>query len=119
MDINKFKNKLEEELKLLEKEMSKIGRKNPSNSNDWEPVETDLNIDTADIDEIADEMESFSENVAILNELETQYNDIKNALEKIEKGNYGKCEIGGEDISEERLLANPSARNCVKHKIKK
>jgi hypothetical protein len=35
MNINKFKKQLEEELKLVEKEMGKIGRINPSNPKDW------------------------------------------------------------------------------------
>ncbi len=115
MDTNKFKNKLEKELQLLEEEMKEVGRKNPSNPKDWEPVETDMNADTADIDEIADELENFGENTAILSKLEARYNDVKVALEKIKNGTYGKCEVGGEDIPEERLEANPSARTCIEH----
>jgi len=115
MDTKKYKIKLEKELKLLEEEMAKVGRKNPSNSNDWEAVETDMNADLADSDEVADEQENFSENTSILSKLEPQYNDIKLALEKIKKGTYGKCEVGGEEIPEKRLEANPGARTCIKH----
>jgi len=115
MDINKFKIKLEEELKLIEKEISEIARINPSNTKDWEPVETDTNSGASDPNDVADEMESFGENNAVLSRLEPKYNDIKLALDKIEKGTYGKCEVGGEDIPEERLEANPSARTCVEH----
>jgi len=115
MDTKKYKIKLEKELKLLEEEMAKVGRKNPSNSNDWEAVETDMNADLADSDEVADEQENFSENTSILSKLEPQYNDIKLALEKIKKGTYGKCEVGGEEIPEKRLEANPSAKTCIKH----
>jgi RNA polymerase-binding transcription factor DksA len=115
MDTSKFKKQLEKELTLVEKEMSKVGRVNPSNAKDWEPVETDMSSDPADSNNVADEMESFSENAAILNRLEPQYNDIKTALEKIKNGTYGKCEIGGEDIPEARLKANPAAKTCIKH----
>jgi len=114
-NTNKFKKQLEEELKLVREEISKIARKNPSNSNDWEPIETDMGSDPSDNNDVADEMESFGENTALLNKLEPQYNDIKLALEKIKKGTYGKCEVGGEDIPEERLEVNPSARTCVEH----
>ncbi|MFA5651998.1 MAG: TraR/DksA C4-type zinc finger protein [Candidatus Paceibacterota bacterium] len=114
-DTKKFKVKLEKELKLVEKEMSEIARKNPTNPKDWEPVETDMSSDPADENDVADEMESFGENNAVLNRLEPQYNDIKDALERINKGTYGKCEVGGEEIPEERLEANPSARTCIKH----
>lgn len=115
MDTNKFKNMLEKELKMLEVEMKEVGRINPSNPKDWEPVETDMGSDSADNNDVADEMESFGENAAVLNRLEAKYNDIKIALDKINKGTYGKCEVGGEDIPEERLEANPAAKTCIEH----
>jgi RNA polymerase-binding transcription factor DksA len=115
MDTEYFKEKLEEELFLVEKELNEIGRKNPDNKNDWEAEPTDMNVDSADSNETADNIEEYEENTAVLKELETKYNDIKNALEKIEKGTYGICEISGEPIEEERLIANPAARTCKKH----
>ena len=114
-DSLKYKNKLEKELKLLEEEMKGLGRENPSKPGEWEPIETDLNPDMADEDEVADEMENFNENASVLGKLEMQYKDIKTALEKIRKGTYGKCEVGGENIPAKRLSANPSARTCVEH----
>jgi len=115
IDTKKYKEKLETELELVEKELSQIARKNPDNSKDWEPIETDMGTDGSDPNDVADEMEEFGENTAILSKLEAQYNDIKVALEKIENGTYGKCEIGGEDIPENRLDANPSAKTCIEH----
>ena len=38
--------------------------------------------------------------------------DIDNALAKIEKGTFGKCECCGEDISQARLEALPWGRYC-------
>jgi RNA polymerase-binding transcription factor DksA len=115
MDTEYFKEKLEEELFLVEKELNEIGRKNPDNKNDWEAEPADMNVDSADSNETADNIEEFEENTAVLKELETKYNDIKNALEKIEKGTYGICEISGEPIEEYRLIANPAARTCKAH----
>jgi RNA polymerase-binding transcription factor DksA len=115
IDTNKYKAKLEEELKLVEEEMSKIARVNPENPKDWEPVETDMGSVASDSNDVADEMESFGENMAILSKLEAQYNDIKIALDKIEKGTYGKCEVSGKDIPEERLDANPAARTLIEY----
>ena len=115
MDTNKFKKQLETELKLVEVEMNKVARKNPSNPKDWEAVEDNLNHDEADEDEVANEIETLDENAAVLGRLEPQYNDIKDALQKIKDGTYGKCEVAGEDIPEERLEANPSAKTCLEH----
>jgi RNA polymerase-binding protein DksA len=40
--------------------------------------------------------------------------DVDQALNKIEKGNYGACENCGEKITLERLRAIPFAANCIK-----
>ncbi len=111
----KYKKRLEEELALVENEMKDVGRRNPAHPEDFEAVETELDSDTADENSAADNQESFSENRAILDNLEIQFKDIKSALEKIENGTYGTCEVGGEAIPEDRLNANPSARTCISH----
>ena len=38
---------------------------------------------------------------------------IKEALERIEKGTYGICEVCGEEISEARLKARPVTTLCI------
>lgn len=115
MDTEYFKEKLEEELLLVEKELNDVGRINPDNKLDWEAEPADMNVDSADSNETADNIEEYEENTAVLKELEIRYNDIKEALAKIEDGKYGICEISGEPIEEERLIANPAARTCKKH----
>ncbi|MBN2589245.1 MAG: TraR/DksA family transcriptional regulator [Sedimentisphaerales bacterium] len=40
--------------------------------------------------------------------------EIDKALQRIEKGEYGICEIGGEEIPKARLEAIPWAKCCVK-----
>ena len=115
-DTEIFKKKLEKELALLEKELSEVARKNGKN---WQGVETDMSPDKADDGEIANELENFAENIGLTNTLEIQYNNIKSALGKIVSGTYGICEVGGEEISNERLEANPSSRTCIEHTFKK
>jgi RNA polymerase-binding transcription factor DksA len=115
IDINYFKDKLGEELLLIEKELNDVGRINPDNKADWEAEPTDIDADRADSDETADKIEEYEENTAVLKELEIRYNDVKDALAKIGKGTYGFCEACHEPIEEERLIANQSARTCKKH----
>lgn len=114
-DLQHFKNKLETELAKLEGELKTIGRINPSNPNDWEAVQPDMGVVPADETEVADTIEAYEENSAVLGELEIQYNEVKHALEKIEDGRYGICETTGKPIPKERLEANPSARTCLTH----
>ncbi len=118
-DTNIFKKKLETELKLVESELGGIGMEDKSNPVDgWQAVETEIDSDHADENDVADNLESFDENRSIVDKLKIQYEAIKLALDKIKKGTYGKCEICGEEIPEKRLEANPSARTCIKHSKK-
>ena len=115
IDIEHFKSKLEKEEKLLEAELNKIGRRNPDNLSDWEATPTERDTSQADTNTVADSIEDYEENTAIVNTLENRYQDIKRALDKIKQGAYGLCEVGREEIKLERLEANPSARTCQKH----
>lgn len=115
LDTDFFKEKLEEELALMEKELEEVGRKNPDNKDDWEAEPADFDTDRADESEMADRMEEYGENTAVLKDLEERFNDIKDALKKIEDGKYGFCEVCGNQIEEERLIANPAARTCKSH----
>lgn len=110
-----YKTLLEEELKKVEGELKTVGRINPNNPQDWEAVPEEMDTHRSEADEVADNIEAFEGNSAILKQLEIRYNEIKGALERIEKGTYGICEVGGEVIEKERLDANPSARTCLKH----
>ena len=117
MNTEHFKTRLEEELKTITKELKTVGVQNPENPSDWEAKEVAMDVmnATADENEAADKMEEYTQNRAINDTLEIRYNNIKRALEKIEDGTYGVCEISGEPIEEERLEANPAARTCTTH----
>ena len=114
-DLLHFKEKLEKEKVLLEEELSTISQPNPDNPNDWQATATDIEVDGADENEVADKMEELEEHKAILGQLEPQLNEVKAALQRIEDGKYGICEVSGEPIEKERLEANPSARTSMKH----
>ncbi len=114
-DIQHFKEKLLKEKSLLEGELQSVGKVNPNNPNDWSATTTDIETDSADDNEVADKFEELEENEAIIGKLEPQYMEVKAALDRIEKGKYGICEISGELIEKDRLEANPSARTCKAH----
>ncbi len=114
-DTTEYKKELEKELKVLEDDLKSIGRKNPSHPTDWEPTVTKMDTDHADENEVADALDSFEENTAIMSKLEPRYNEVKEALRKIADGSFGKCTTCGKDIEEERLIANPAATTCIQH----
>ena len=112
-DTNTYKVRLEEEKTKLEAEMATIARRNPSNPNDWEAMDTEEG--DADPNVQANKLENFNENVAVLEDLETRYNDVKDALGRISANTYGTCEVCGEEIEADRLEADPAARTCKAH----
>lgn len=114
MNTEHFRTRLTEEKARLEAELATVGRKNPSNPNDWEAVPEETGLE-ADPNDRADQMEEFGNNNAILVDLEARYNDVLAALARLEEGTYGVCEVSGEEIEEERLEADPAARTCKAH----
>jgi RNA polymerase-binding transcription factor DksA len=114
MDTTHFRELLTQEKSTLEAELATVGRKNPSNPADWEPVPSETGQE-ADPNDQADLMENYGENTAILNDLEIRYNEVNAALARIENGTYGVCTVGGEEIEADRLEADPAASTCKAH----
>lgn len=54
-------------------------------------------------------------NESVEEQAEVGLTEIDEALQRIEDGTYGVCEIGGEQIPDARLEAMPAARYCVEH----
>jgi len=114
MDTTAFSTRLTEEKERLEAELQTLGRRNPSNPADWEALPPEGER-AADPNDTADQMEGYSENAAILTDLENRYNDVLNALKRVDEGTYGTCTVGGEEIEEDRLNADPAAATCKAH----
>lgn len=109
-----FRKKLEAEKVRLETEMGSVGRRSLSVPGDWEPVPSETGTES-DLADQADIVMSRESNTAILADLEARYDTIVSALERMEKGKYGKCEVCNKEITEERLEADPSATTCIAH----
>ena len=114
MKTEQFKKRLEEDKEKLENEMGSVGRKNSRVPGDWEPMPSETGVE-ADLADQAYIVMSRESNTAILADLEARYDTVLNALERIEKKTYGKCEVCGEAIEEARLGADPAATTCIKH----
>lgn len=115
MDTQPYKDQLTKELESLTQELQKLGINNPEVPEDWIATPSDIDTDDADENIVADRVEDWDERQATLAVLETRYNNVRQALQKIEEGTYGICEISGEVIEADRLSANPAARTCKEH----
>ena len=112
MTNDTYKIALEALLKTVSLQLSDIAVHNQV-TDDWE-IRVPENQES-DEDVRADAAESADEHVAELAELETRYRTITRALQKITDGTFGICEISGEAIETDRLMANPAARTCKAH----
>ena len=65
--------------------------------------------------ENAQESEQFANDLSVTEDLDVRLVKIVAALRRMEDGTYGKCSVGGEDIPEARLAAEPAADTCVTH----
>jgi RNA polymerase-binding transcription factor DksA len=113
-DIKPFKEKLDAEKKLLEEQLGEIARLN-SDTGQWEATPDQDLMGEIDDNDAADRFEDFEERTAMVNTLQARLKDINIALQKMDDGTYGVCEIGGEKIEADRLEANPAARTCKEH----
>lgn len=111
-DLEYFKNKLLKEKKTLEEELGEVAQKGPGQT--WEATSGDIAVDPADENEMADKFEEYEGNKGVADQLQTQLTEVNAALERIENGTYGICEVTKKPIERERLEANPSARVSLK-----
>ncbi len=51
--------------------------------------------------------------LSILEQHQSDLEDVDRAFKRLDEGTYGKCEACGKDIGEARLEARPAARFCV------
>lgn len=114
LDKQKIKEALEKEKNILLDELKDIGRLNPE-TGEWEAMpEKDLETES-DQNDLADKFEEFELRSSTLDVLEKRLKNILHALKKIDTQEFGICEISGQPIEEDRLLANPAARTCKEH----
>jgi RNA polymerase-binding transcription factor DksA len=50
---------------------------------------------------------------ALLRDARSRLAQLEHALARLEDGTYGRCEVCGEPVSEERLAALPAAARCI------
>ena len=56
--------------------------------------------------------------LGVLQSVDAELAEVSAALDRLDAGTYGRCEICGRDIAEGRLEAMPAARYCVEDQAK-
>ncbi len=65
--------------------------------------------------DVATDTEDRSRDLGILEQVAGELEEIEAALRRLEEGSYGRCEVCGNPIPDERLEANPTARYDAEH----
>lgn len=110
--VQELKEKLEKQKASLLKELETFAKEDKKLKDNWDTKYP--NREDGDKDEEADEVQEYDNKLSLEYSLELKLKDVNNALEKIENGGYGICENCGKKISEDRLLACPEAKTCLR-----
>ena len=110
--IKELKNKLEKEKVSLEKELKGFAKEDKNIKHNWNVPYP--NRQNSDMEEEADEVQEYDNLLSLEHNLELRLRDIDLAIERIEKGGYGKCQKCEKEIENKRLLAYPEAKLCIK-----
>jgi len=103
---------LEKELRRLEDLRDTLGLKDLEAESDPGNVEELSSVDQHSADLGTETFEREKEQ-SILISVEGGLADIERAFARLDAGTYGRCEICGKAISDERLEARPAARYCA------
>jgi RNA polymerase-binding protein DksA len=57
----------------------------------------------------------IGENRVLYDQLRRELDDIEKALQRMDDGTYGTCEVCGNEIGEARLEVMPATRVCIDH----
>ena len=109
------KEKLMAEKINIEKQLSRFAKKDNEIEGNYKTPFPNLG---EDLDDNAEEITEYEQNISREHSLEEELILIDKALKKIENGSYGKCENCDEEIPWERLEIRPQAQVCIRCKEK-
>lgn len=112
--LNKFKEILIAKRDQIEMNINKFAKKNSDGV--YEVIHEEFGNSEEDN---TDEIEGDMQNASLLVTLTQQLKSVEDALERVESGNFGKCESCGNDIEEKRLEFNPESHLCASCQNKK
>ena len=112
LDTTHYTQLLEAEIGRINDELNLIAVKGDVNGGSFDPVQKESAQDTADREEVAENLDTYETSENVIRILETERSEAERALGRIKEGKYGICEACGSEIEKERLDANPSARTC-------
>lgn len=111
-----MKQRLLTEQKDLQERLGRISTKDKKVKGDYDAKFPQYSpkdeTESGDFDDSAHEVQDFSDNIGVENDLEVRLAQVERALDRIAKGRYGICSNCNAEQSRERLMADPAAETC-------
>lgn len=117
--IQELEKKLKKEKKELETSLKRIAKKDKKLIGDFDAKFEDFGSEVYDNSAEAAEVSEYDTRLSLEANLETRLKEVNDTLVRIKKGIYGICEMCKKKIDDKRLVANPTARECIKCAAKK
>ena len=114
MDSDEARRRLAEEKARLEELRTSFADEHLSDETEGESISELSSVDQHQAD-IGTETFEREKDISILEQVEAELADVEHALQRLDDGTYGTCEVDGKPIPEERLEALPAARFCLEH----
>ena len=114
MDLTRYRTQLIEERVRLQNSQAVLTEQQGTSIAGHRVVD----VDDASPQDPAEIGEQLIERATVLDELvvlDAELLEVAAALDRLETGQYGRCEDCGEPIPDERLSALPTARRCAPH----
>ena len=114
MDNDEARRRLEEERARLVGVRETFDDEHLSDESEGDAVSELSSIDQHQAD-LGTETFEREKDFSILEQVDAELADVERALQRLDDGTYGTCEVDGKPIPEERLEALPAARFCLEH----
>ena len=114
MDEAAARRRLEQERARLEGVRETFADEHLSDESETENVSELSSIDQHQAD-LGTETFEREKDMSILEQVDAELADVEHALQRLDDGTYGTCEVDGKPIPEERLEALPATRFCLAH----
>lgn len=112
--LKKFKTILEKQKEDMIEKLEENGHMNLASGHPHESTGELSSYDNHPADE-GTELFERQKDLALNEHRELEIENIEKALEAIDKGTYGRCEVCGKEIPLERLEALPTTTFCIEH----
>lgn len=100
--LDETKTQLEQLVSKIEKQLSELKENGTAFPNYGEGE-----------DESAEEVATYDTNLQLIDSIQSEMRDAKEALKRMASGTYGVCKYCSKPIDEQRLRARPTSSSCV------